>query len=184
MDTFLQVCIIVFSLSYKLLLAQKIRSGWLIAMLTAGISCAYLLAFKHMPILACLEAAFFILNGYGFYKAQRERQSLGTLDLVTILFAGIVIGYLIERQIATNTVWYEVVSSVAFLSGVIALAQKPLTAKMSGWLLYATGSLFYAVAVYKQHSYGIVCVNVLSIFICLYGAYKNVYLAKTTKAYH
>ena len=179
MDTVLQVIIVVLSLSYKLLLAKDYLVGWIVAALTASVSCVYLIVFKDVPILACLELAFCFLNLYGFYKQVQRKDYLTQFDAFIISTTAIVIVVLVARQIDIHTVWYAIASSVSFLAGVVFLAQKNIVFKVTGWILYIVGCVTYAIVVYHNKAYGLVFVNIASTFLCMYGIAKEVKKARS-----
>ena len=80
------------------------------------------------------------LSIYGIYKHQIKIKTLTWIDFSIITLAVAAIIYFVFKQLETNTVWYEIVASAAFLSGVVFLAQKHSASKIIGWLTFIIGS--------------------------------------------
>lgn len=178
LDLLFQAVIICCSLSYKYFLAKGKMVGWILAIATAGLSGVYMLAFTFVPIFACLEFSFCLLNGYGLYKHIKGDERIMTLDVVIIILTALLIAWIFSKEISAMSTWYQILSSVSWLAGVLYLAQNRLNMKIIGWSLYIAGCLSYAVVMYEKGSYGIFFLNLVSALLCCYGLIKAIKKSK------
>ena len=172
MNTSLQISIVIFGLSYKVLLAKKHILGWIFSLTASLLSLAYLLLYMYLPILVCLEISFSTLAIYGLYKHLHATDALTRIDISIICATLIIICCMVTMQLETNTVWYEVVGSVAYLVGMVLLAQKYSTAQIFGWVCFVTASLCMAEIVFIKGRYILLFVDIVSAIISAYGIVK------------
>lgn len=140
-DFWYQVFLLLIALLYKYLLSKENVWGWILGATSSLFSGSYMGYHMHLYIVMSLEAAFILLSIYGAYKWKKENKKLTRVDFTIITLASIVILYLFIKQIQSHTVWYEALSSVCFLSGVIFLAQESKKLKVAGWILFFWGSV-------------------------------------------
>jgi hypothetical protein len=172
LDYFLQGLIFVFALLYKYLIAKENFWGWVTSIIAGSLSLTYLIIYSYLPIMISLEIGFILLAIYGIYKFSQKIDALLLLDKIIISLTIIAITILVIKQIKNETVWYEIIASVSYLAGIILLAQKKPWFKITGWLLFATGSICYGIVMYKNEAYILFILDIISTSLSLYGIWK------------
>lgn len=178
MDTLYQLFLLIIAVTYKYLLTKENIWGWILGATSSVFSAFYDFYYLNIFVVTILEITFVLLSIYGIYKHIEKNKLLTKVDFSIIGLAIIAITYIAVLQIKKDTIWYEILGSISFLSGVIFLAQKNMISNVVGWCLFFSGSICIGAIMIERGVWILVLLHVISLFICVRAIIRIIRFSK------
>lgn len=171
-EEYCQVVLVVFGIAYKYLLLKEKILGWVLSVVSSIFTFSYMYVFYRLPIIMSLEICFMSLSLYGMYKHRIKLTQLTKIDYTVIILTIIAIIYFTLKQLEVHTTKYQIMASIAFLSGVILLAQNNSLTKIIAWTLYSLGSISLGIIFIQDSKYILLVLHVVSLVIGYFAIKK------------